>query len=31
MRKLTVSAAQSVMRNRPARRVTYLTAASAAP
>ena len=31
MMKLTVRAAQSVMRNRPTRRVTYLTAASAAP
>jgi hypothetical protein len=29
--KLTVSAAQSVMRNKPTRRVTYLTAAPAAP
>ena len=31
MMKLTVSAAQSVTANRPTRRVTYLTAASAAP
>ena len=31
MMKLTVSAAQSVTRKRPTRRVTYLTAASAAP
>jgi hypothetical protein len=28
---LTVKAAQSVMRNSPTRRVTYLTAASGAP
>jgi hypothetical protein len=31
MMKLTVSAAQSVMRNKPTRRETYFTAASAAP